>query len=75
MQANPECLNILTYWSKYCVDRVKRTLKKIKQEYSINRYINFATVFYNKLPTSTAGLLVVNSTNWGRGNWYLATNS
>ena len=29
----------------------------------INRYIDFATISYIKLPTSTAALLVVNSMN------------
>ena len=51
MKASPECLNILIHW------------KKFKQEYSIYRYIDFATIFYIKLPTSTAALLVVNSMN------------
>ena len=29
MKASPECLNILTYWSKYWVDRLRRTLRRI----------------------------------------------
>ena len=37
--------------------------KKFKQEYFINRYINFTTIFYIKLPTSTVALLVVNTLN------------
>ena len=28
MKASPECLNILTYWSKYLVDRLRRTLRR-----------------------------------------------
>ena len=28
MKASPECLNILTYWSKYWVDRLRRTLRR-----------------------------------------------
>ena len=64
MKASPDCLNILIYWSKYWVDRLGRTLrKKFKQEYFINRYIDFVTIFYIKLPTSTAALLVVNAMN------------
>ena len=27
MKASPECLNILIYWSKYWVERLKRTLR------------------------------------------------
>ena len=34
-----------------------------KQEYFINKYVEYATIFYIKLPTSTAALLVVNSMN------------
>ena len=61
MEACPECLNILIYWSKYWVDRLRRTLRrKVKQEYFINRYIDFAAIFYVKLPTSTP---VINSIN------------
>ena len=64
MKASPVCLNILIYWSKYRVDRLRRTLRrKFKQEYFINRYIDFATMFYIKLPTLTAALLMVNSMN------------
>ena len=65
MKASPECLNILTHWSKYRIDRLRTTLrkKKFKQEYFINRYVDFATIFYINLPTSTAALLVVNSMN------------
>ena len=66
VKENPECLNILTYWSKCWVDRLRRTIRmkvKCKQEYFINRYIDLATIFYIKLPTSTAALLVVNSVN------------
>ena len=28
MKASPECLNILTYWSKYWVDKLRRTLRR-----------------------------------------------
>ena len=28
MKASPECLNILIYWSKYWVDRLRRTIRK-----------------------------------------------
>ena len=28
IKASPECLNILTYWSKYWVDRLRRTLRR-----------------------------------------------
>ena len=28
MKASPVCLNILTYWRKYWVDRLRRTLRK-----------------------------------------------
>ena len=28
MKASPACLNILTYWSKYWVDRLRRTLRR-----------------------------------------------
>ena len=28
MKASPECLNILSYWSKYLVDRLRRTLRR-----------------------------------------------
>ena len=28
MKASPECLNILTYWSKYWVDRLRTTLRR-----------------------------------------------
>ena len=28
MKASPECLNILIYWSKYCVVRLRRTLRR-----------------------------------------------
>ena len=39
-------------------------MKKIyKQEHFINIYIDFATIFYTKLPTSTAALPVVNNMN------------
>ena len=59
MKARPECLNILLYWSKYWVDRLRRTLRrKVKQEYFINRCINFATIINIKLPISTVPLLV-----------------
>ena len=58
MKESPGCLNILKYW----VDRLREPQEeKFKQEYFINRHINFATIFYIKLPTSTAALLVVNS--------------
>ena len=64
MKASPECLNILAYCTKYWVDRLRRTIgRKFKQEYFINKYVEFATIFYTKLPTSTAALLVVNSMN------------
>ena len=64
MKASPGCLNILIYWSKYWVGRLRRTLRsKVEQEYFINRYIDFTTIFYIKLPTSIAVLLVVNNMN------------
>ena len=64
MKANPECLNILTYWNKYWVDRLREpSEEKFRQEYFINRYGDFATIFYIKLPTSTAASLVVNNMN------------
>ena len=28
MKASPECLNILTYWSKFWVDRLRKTIRK-----------------------------------------------
>ena len=67
MKASPECLNILVL--KWILDR--ETQKNLKKK-SLNRnilsrdiyiyiYIDFATIFYIKLPTSTAALLVVNS--------------
>ena len=66
MKASSECLNILMHWSKYWVDRPLE--EKFKQEYFINRYIDFVTIFYIKLPTSTAALLVVNSMNHQLGS-------
>ena len=60
MKASPECLSILIYWSKYWEEPQE---EKFKQEYFMNSYIKFATIFYIKLPTSTAALLVVNSMN------------
>ena len=64
MKASPEWLKILIYWSKYWVDRLKKPYEeKFKQGYFINRYIKFTTIFYIRLPTSTATILVINSMN------------
>ena len=62
MKSSPEYLDILKYWI-WQTDWEEPYEEKFKREYFINRYIDFATIFYIKLPTSTAALLLVNSMN------------
>ena len=51
MKASPGCLNFLIHWSKYWVDRLRRTLrKKFRQEYFINRLSTLPLYFTSSSP-------------------------
>ena len=60
MKASPECLNILIYWSKYWVDRLRRTIRRKV----------YTGVFYQQIHRPCHHILhQVAQTNWGLGIW------